>query len=86
MNNLDIEDRVFKTINRECFVTLKYHKDNLKNNPKCRLINPNKCEVGKVSQQNLTEKLNIIRRKTGLKQWKNVYSVIEWFKTLKKCV
>ena len=83
VNNLDIEDRVFKTANRECFVTLKDHKDNFKNNPKCRLLNPTKCEVGKVSQQILTKKLNIIRRKTGLKQWKNVYSVIEWFKTLK---
>ena len=83
MKNLEIEDRVFKTTNRECFVTLKDHKENFKNSPKCRLLNPTKCEVGKVSQKILTKKLQIIRRKTGLKQWKNVYSVIEWFKALK---
>ena len=83
MNKLEIEDRVFKTVKRECFITLKDHKDNFQNNPKCRLLNPTKCELGKVSQQILTKKLTIIRRKTNLNQWKNSYSVIEWFKNLK---
>ena len=72
-----------QTANRECFVSLKDHKENFKNNPKCRLINPTKCELGKVSHQILTKKLGIIRRKSKLNQWKNVYSVIEWFKLLK---
>ena len=74
---------MFKTVKRECFITLKDHKDNFQNNPKCRLLNPTKCELGKVSQQILTKKLTIIRRKTNLNQWKNSYSVIEWFKNLK---
>ena len=82
VNKLDIEDRVFKTMDRECFVTLKDHKEGFQNNPKCRLLNPTKCELGKVSQQILTKKLNILRRKTNLNQWKNTYSVIEWFKKL----
>ena len=77
VNKLEIEDRVFKTVKRECFITLKDHKDNFQNNPKCRLLNPTKCELGKVSQQILTKKLTIIRRKTNLNQWKNSYSVIE---------
>ena len=83
VRKLEIEDRVFKTTNRECFVTLKDHKENFQNNPKCRLINPTKCELGKVSQQILTKKLQKIRKQTNLNQWKNVYSVIEWFKNLK---
>ena len=83
VKKLGIEDRVFKTMTRECFVTFKDHKPNFQNNPKCRLLNPTKCEVGKISQQILSKKLNIIRRKTGLNQWKNVYSVIEWYKKLK---
>ena len=70
-------------MNRECFVSLKDHKDNFQNNPKCRLLNPTKCELGKVSQQILSKKLAIIRRKSELNQWKNVYSVIDWFKNLK---
>ena len=69
-------------MDRECFVTLKDHKEGFQNNPKCRLLNPTKCELGKVSQQILTKKLNILRRKTNLNQWKNTYSVIEWFKKL----
>ena len=83
VNKLEIEDRVFKTVKRECFITLKDHKNNFQNNPKCRLLNPTKCELGKVSQQILTKKLAIIRRKTKLNQWKNSHSVIEWFKNLK---
>ena len=83
VNKLEIEDRVYKTVSRECFVSLKDHKDNFQNNPKCRLLNPTKCELGKVSQQILSKKLAIIRRKSELNQWKNVYSVIDWFKNLK---
>ena len=83
VKKLGIEDRVFKITERECFVTLKDHKDNFDNNPKCRLINPTKCEVGKISKKILTKKLNILRKKTKLIQWKNVYDVIEWFKSLK---
>ena len=83
VNNLEIQDRVFKTTERECFVTLKDHKPAFKNNPKCRLLNPMKCELGKVSKQVLTEKINTLRQKTQLIQWKNVYSVIDWFKALK---
>ena len=82
VKKLEIEDRVFRTINRECFVTIKDHKENFQNNPKCRLLNPTKCEVGKISHQILTKKLKIIRQKTNLNQWKNVYSVIGWFKNL----
>ena len=83
VNDLDIEDRVYQTANRECFISLKDHKENFKNNPKCRLINPTKCELGKVSHQILSKKLEVIRGKSKLNQWKNVYSVIGWFKQLK---
>ena len=33
VKKLEIEDRVFRTINRECFVTIKDHKENFQNNP-----------------------------------------------------
>ena len=48
VRDLNINDRVFATANREAFVTLKGHKDNYKNNPKCRLLNPTKPEIGRV--------------------------------------
>ena len=67
---------------RECFITIKDHKDGFRNNPKCRLLNPTKAELGKVSKNILTKILETIRRKTKLNQWKNVYAVIDWFKKL----
>ena len=73
---------MFKTCERESFISLKDHKENFLNNPKCRLLNPTKCELGKVSKQILSRIVSTIRKKTGYKQWKNVYSVIEWFKKL----
>ena len=51
VKKLGLQDRVFKTCERECFVTLKDHKENFQNNPKCRLLNPAKCEVGKISSK-----------------------------------
>ena len=83
VRKLEISDRVFKTVERNCFITLKDHKENFRENPKCRLINPMKPELGKVSKNILTKKLEVIRRKSKLSQWKNVYSVIDWFKNLK---
>ena len=34
----------------ECFNTLKDHKENFVNNPKTRLINPVKNEIGRISK------------------------------------
>ena len=46
----DIEDRVQKVTCSEAFITLKDHKENFENNPKVRLINPTKSEVGRISK------------------------------------
>ena len=48
---LGIDDRVDVTANKEAFITLKDHKPNFANNPTCRLINPTKPELGKISKQ-----------------------------------
>ena len=82
VKGLDLQDRVFETTKREPFITVKDHKVNFQQNTKCRLINPSKPEIGKISKQ-ITAKINsIIREKTGLKQWKNTDSVIDWFKKI----
>ena len=41
-NNLGIGDKIEKMKKREAFISLKDHKENFENNPKCRLINPAK--------------------------------------------
>ena len=82
VNRLDIEDRVFKTSDREAFVTLKDHKPNFSNNAKSRLLNPRKPELGRVSHIILSKIVDTVRVKSKLNQWKNIYSCIEWFKRL----
>ena len=76
---LDIDDRVFKTTKRQAFVTIKDHKENFRTNTKCRLLNPTKPELGKISKK-LTENINcIVRMKTGFNQFKNSDCFIKWY-------
>ena len=81
-NNLEIQDRMFRTVEREAFITLKDHKSNFSNNPSCRLLNPTKPELGKVSKKLLERIISTVRQKSGLNQWKNTDSVLNWFKKL----
>ena len=79
---LGIDDRVDKTADKEAFITLKDHKPNFANKPTCRLINPTKSEIGKISKD-ILDRINIkIKRTTNFNQWKNTTSVIDWFKKI----
>ena len=79
---LKLDDRIYKTAKTEAFITLKDHKDNFNNNPKCRLINPTKSEIGRISKQ-ILEKINTkIRTDTGINQWKNTKEVIDWYNSI----
>ncbi len=61
-NNLRIGDRIEQMKKREAFISLKHHKENFENNPKCRLINPAKSESGKLSKI-ILDKINSNLRK-----------------------
>ena len=52
------------------------------NTTKCRLINPAKSELGKVSKKILTRVVTSLRNRGQLNQWKNSFSVIDWFQKL----
>ena len=67
---------------REAVVTIKDHKPNYRNNTKTRLINPTKSYLGKVSKIKLARIIHRVRVRSGLCQWKNTDSVIDWFKGL----
>ena len=75
-------ERVFKTTTRAAFFTLKDHKENFNNKPQVRLLNPTKCELGRISKRMLERIVKQLRKKLKLKQLQNTDSVIEWFKTL----
>ena len=60
---LELDDRIYKTSKKQAFITLKDHKQSFQNNPTCRLINPTKPELGKVSKQKLAQIVNIVKQK-----------------------
>ena len=80
--NLRIDDRVETTATKEAFITLKDHKENFENKPTCRLINPSKQEIGKISKQILDDINRKLLSATKVNQWKNTSSVLQWFKNL----
>lgn len=76
---LKIDERVDTIAHRESFVTLKDHKPNFSNAPTCRLINPTKSELGKVSQQILARVVQKVTTCTNVNLWKNTKAVLDWF-------
>ena len=76
---LNLTDRINTTAEREAFITLKDHKPNFQNNPSCRLINPSKFEIGKISKKILDRVNKKVIDATGINQWKNTKSVLSWF-------
>jgi len=87
-NKLKIADRVESFACRESFITLKDHKENFANNPKCRLINPAKSEIGLISKQHLEKIVAEVQHQTQVNQWRNTNSVIQWFSSIpqkKRC-
>ena len=63
-------------------LTLKDHKPNFQNNPTCRLINPRKSEIGKISKQILDRINTKVVQATGVNQWKNTNAVLNWFNNI----
>ena len=70
------------TAKREAFLTLKDHKPNFNNKPSCRLINPCKPELGKISKQIVEKIVYDVKSKTNINQWRNTNDVINWFNNI----
>ena len=80
---MKLEERIEVHSEDTAFITLKDHKPDFRDNPKCRLINPAKSQIGRVSKQILEKLNNEIRDKSELKQWRSTSDVLSWFKDLK---
>ena len=52
------------------------------NNTQCRLLNPAKSDMGKISKVILSRVVESIRSIKRYNQWKNSFSVINWFNAL----
>ena len=75
-------DRVQCIAPNEAFITIKDHKPNFPNNIKCRLLNPCKSEIGKISKKYLENINESVRNALNVNQWRNTDSVLDWFKAI----
>ena len=80
---LKIADKVERMAKKEVFITLKDHKDDFNINPKCRLINPAKSELGKVSKTIIENINNNVKEQTRVNQWKKTDDVIRRFSNIR---
>ena len=81
-DELKISNRLEPMAQTRAFVPLKDHKDNFINHPQCRLINPAKSNLGKVSKCILDNINNEIRSQTRNNHWRNSEDTISWFKAI----
>ena len=79
---LDISDRVQRIPPKQAFITIKDHKENFRTNTKCRLINPMKSEIGKISKQKLQSITRSLKSRLKVNQWINTGDVLDWFENL----
>ena len=80
--DLDLGDRIHEVVEKQAFITIKDHKSEFQNKTQCRLLNPTKPMIGKISKQILENVNTVIREKTKFNQWINTYSTVEWFKSI----
>ena len=74
--------RIPKFQKSEAFLSIKDHKNGFPNTVPCRLLNPSKTHMGRVSKGILDKINREIRRHSGLTQWKNSQQVIKWFNNI----
>ena len=79
---LSLEDRIDKLAQKDAFITMKDHKENFDTKPTCRLINPTKSELGKISKSILDNLNKHVISATHINQWKNTNEVLSWFMKL----
>ena len=65
------------------FISIKDHKKHFPVNIECRVLNPGKNELGKISKAILEKTVKEIRAKFPLTQWKNSCDVIVWSNNIK---
>ena len=76
---INLDDHIKFIARTPAFITLKDHKPDFRQNPSCRLINPAKNELDKVSKL-MIEKINKkLISELHFNQWKNTNSVLKWF-------
>ena len=79
---IELSDRIETTAEKEPFITLKDHKENFENNPTCRLINPSKSELGRVSKQITEQMVKQTAESARVNLWRKTTDVVNWFEDI----
>ena len=82
--SINLDDCIECIAKNNAFVTLKDHKQNFRSAVPCRLINPCKSELGKISKIILENINKTLIEKLNVNQWKNTETVIHWFKSIEQ--
>ena len=82
-DELKISDRVEMPPIKECYITLKDHKPNFPAKVECRLINPAKSNIGRISKKILDNINRKIQMESQLQQLKNTEEALQWFSNIK---
>lgn len=80
---LELDDRITSLPHNTAYVTIKDHKASFLNNPQCRLINPTKSEIRKISKSILDNINTKLRTAPTINQWESTHDILNWFKTSK---
>ena len=80
--DLELEDRIEKMQESECYITVKDHKEDFPHKISCRLINPSKSDIGRLSKIILDKINSDVLSSVQVNQWKNSQAVVEWFKNI----
>ena len=75
--DLELEDTIEKMQESECYITVKDHKEDFPHKISCRLINPSKSDIGKVSKIIFAKINSDALSSMQVNQWKNSQAVIE---------
>ena len=83
-HRLGIVDRVKKYNTKNCFIRIKDPKSDFKTNPECRLINPAKTQIGRVSKTIVQDICVSLRQALNINQWRSTKDCIKWFEEYDK--
>lgn len=80
--NLNLDERIEKLNDSDAFLLIKDHKKNFPKKIECRVVNPTKTNIGKISKVILEKAVKSIKQQTQYHQWKSTKEVVEWFKNI----
>ena len=77
VSDIGLSDRVQVLTEDPAFITIKDHKPHFPRKIQCRLLNPSKSHLGKISKHYIQEINDEIRNKCMLNQWRSTAVVVE---------